>query len=85
MVNRIRVEVVSRDGFWRKAVMVEWEYQFPERALAAEPDGTYLVPEGWLDDFERVAGQCFSKVVRAPEDPSRRLWFRRLLAPGERR
>ena len=85
MANRIRVEVISRDAFWRNAVMVEWEYQFPERAIVVEPSGIYLIEEDWFDDFSRVAGQCFSKVVHAPADPSRRLWFRRLLAPGEQR
>jgi hypothetical protein len=85
MAKPVRVEVVSRDGFWRKAVMIEWQYQFPERTLVAEPDDTYLVPEDWLDDFARVAGECFSKVVRAPVDPSRRFLFRRLFAPGDRR
>jgi hypothetical protein len=85
VAKQVRVEVVSRDGFWRKAVMVEWDHQFPGRTLAEEPDGTYLVDEEWLEDFARVAGQCFSKVVHAPADPGRRQLFRRLFGPGGER
>lgn len=81
--KQVRVELVSRDAFWRRAVMVEWAHQFPGRALVPEEGGLYVVEEAWLDDFARVAGRCFSEVVPAPEDPSRRRLFRRLLAPGD--
>ena len=30
---RIKVEIKSRNKFWRNAVQVEWEYQFPDRQL----------------------------------------------------
>ena len=85
MKNAIRVEIIGRDKFWQKAVFVEWQHQFPERALAPERHGFYLIEAEWLADLERVAGQCFSRVVRAPEDPGRRMWFRRLLPDGGRR
>ena len=81
----IRVELVSRDAFWRKAVTVEWEHQFPERALVAEEGNVFVIEEHWFDDFARVAGQCFSTIHRAPAVPSRRQLFRRLFAPGATR
>ena len=79
MTNRMRVEIIGRDAFWRKAVLVEWEHQFPNRELLTETDNSYLIEPEWLEDLQRVAGQCFSKVIVAPKDPSRRLWFRRFL------
>ena len=85
MERRIRVEIVGRDSFWRHAVKIEWEHQFPDRPLAADANGFYLIPADWLPDLERVAEQCFSKVLIAPEDPSRRFWFRRLIPRGDRR
>jgi hypothetical protein len=85
MNKRIRVELVSRDAFWRDAVMVEWKHQFPGRAVVAEPDRVYVIDEEWLDDFSRVAGACFSSVHPAPADPGRRKLFRRLFAPGANR
>ena len=84
MGDRIRVEIVGRDDFWRKAVLVEWEYQFPDRKLVAEPNGFYVIAADWLKDLERVAEQCFSKILIAPHGPSRRLWFRRLIPHGNR-
>ena len=79
MATRRRVEIIGRDRFWQNAVMVEWDYQFPERKLVPESDGTYLIEPEWLTDLERVAKQCFSKVILAPTDPSRRQWFRRFV------
>ena len=81
MATRKRVEIIGRDNFWQKAVMVEWEHQFPDRKLNSETDGSYMIELEWLGDLEQVAKQCFSKVVLAPDDPSRRLWFRRFV-PG---
>ncbi len=81
----MRVELISRDRFWQRATMVEWQHQFPERVLAAEHENFYLIEEDWLGDFQRVAEKCFSKVVHAPADPGRRQLFRRLFAPGARR
>jgi hypothetical protein len=80
MERRIRVEIIGRNEFWRDAVFVEWEYQFPERKLEPEAEGFYLIAEEWLDDLRRVAAQCFSQVLLAPQDPGRRKLFRRLLA-----
>ena len=79
-VENIRVEIKSRNKFWHNAVSVEWEYQFPERRLQPESPGFYLIEEGWLEDLQRVAAQCFSQVLLAPRDPGRRQLFRKLLA-----
>lgn len=83
MASRIRVEIKSRNEFWRNAVMVEWEYQFPQRALKVEADGVYLIETDWLEDLQRVASQCFSEALLAPSDPGRRQLFRRLFARDE--
>lgn len=79
MPHRIRVEITGRDKFWSKAVMVEWEHQFPDRKLVAEPDGFYLIEAEWLADLQRVGEQCFAKVLVAPEIPSRLSWLRRMI------
>jgi hypothetical protein len=81
--SRIRVEIESRNEFWRKAVKVEWEYQFPDRKLIDEADGRFLIAPDWLADLQRVAGQCFSTVLLSPADPGRRSLFRRLLPRDE--
>lgn len=83
MASRIRVEIKSRNEFWRNAVMVEWEYQFPQRSLSREADGLYLIEESWLEDLQRVAAQCFSEALLAPRDPGRRQLFRRLFTGDE--
>ena len=83
MPRRIRVEINARNDFWRKAVPVEWEYQFPERKLEEDESGYVLIEEEWLADFVSVAEQCLSKVKVAPADPSRRAWFRRLIPRGD--
>jgi hypothetical protein len=82
-VKNIRVEIKSRSKFWHNAVSVEWSYQFPDRQLQPESHGFYLIEEGWLEDLQRVAAQCFSEVLLAPHDPGRRQLFRKLLARGE--
>jgi hypothetical protein len=81
----LRVELHSRDDFWRKAVAVEWAYQFPDRIAIAEAAGTYVIEAEWLQDFSRVAGKCFSEVRLAPADPGRRSLFRRILTSGAKR
>lgn len=78
MQNPIRVEITGRNEFWRNAVFVEWEHQFPDRKIVAQNDGYYLIDQHWLEDLQRVASQVFSKVVIAPADPGRRHLFRRL-------
>jgi hypothetical protein len=83
MERRIRVEIIGRNEFWRNAVFVEWEYQFPDRKLEPEEGRFYLIAQEWLDDLQRVAAQCFSQVLLAPQDPGRRQLFRRLLARDE--
>ncbi|MBK9312882.1 MAG: hypothetical protein IPM55_01320 [Acidobacteria bacterium] len=78
MKRLIRVEIVGRNEFWRNAVIVEWDYQFPQRQLVSEESGFYMADEDWLEDLHRVAGQCFSKVLLAPKDPGRRDLFRKI-------
>ena len=79
MERRVRVEIIGRNDFWRNAVKVEWEYQFPDRRLAEESVHRYLIQADWLEDLRKVAGQCFSEVLEAPEDMGRRRLFRRIL------
>ena len=81
MSREIRIEIVSRDGFWRNAFNVEWEFQYPQRNLE-ELQGYCRVPETWLKDLERVGKQCFSSIRLAPSDPGRREIFR-LILPRE--
>ena len=83
MGRQIRVEIVGRNEFWQKAFFVEWKHQFPERDLTPEQHGLYEVDAEWLADLERVGGECFSRVVVAPDDPDRRRWFRRFLPRRE--
>ena len=83
MASRIRVEIKGRNEFWQNAVLVEWEYQFPQRRLEPELPGFYLIEESWLEDLQGVAAQCFSRALLAPSDPGRRQLFRRLLARDE--
>lgn len=80
MGHRIRIEIVGRNEFWQNAVFVEWEYQYPQRKLVSESPGYYLIAEVWLDDLRRVAEQCFSSVLLAPEDPGRRQLFRKFFS-----
>jgi hypothetical protein len=82
MNGKIRIEINARDEFWRKAVIVEWEDQYPERKLTAEQGGRYLIDAAFLDDLKRIAGDCFSEVVIAPPDPSRRALLRRFIPNG---
>jgi len=79
MENPIKVEIVARDNFWSKAVMVEWAHQFPDRPLAAGVAGLYTIEHDWLPDLERISQQCFAKVLVAPEIPSRLSWLRRMV------
>lgn len=63
--------------------MVEWDYQFPDRALEPDAGGLYSIPQDWLQDLERVAAQCFSRVRLAPNDPGRRRMFRMLFSSNQ--
>jgi hypothetical protein len=76
MRHELRIEIVGRNEFWRNAFGVEWEYQYPDRRLQQDSPGVYRVPKFWLRDLERVAGQCFSKVLLAPSEPDRRRIFK---------
>lgn len=76
MAKEIRIEIVSRDGFWRNAFNVEWQYQHPQQALIEEVPGYFIVPESWLPDLQSVANQCFTKIRLAPSDPGRRQMLR---------
>jgi hypothetical protein len=79
MEKLVRVEISACDHFWRNAVLVEWQHQFPERELISESSGFHLIRGEWLADLERVGKQCLATVTLAPVNPSRRLWFRSLL------
>jgi hypothetical protein len=83
MGQQLRVEIAARNEFWRRAVMVEWEAQFPDRPLIAAAGGYYLIAAEWLEDLQRVASQCLSQVVLAPEEPERRRWLRRFFPRGD--
>jgi hypothetical protein len=75
----MRIEIKGRDQFWRDAVITEWEDRHPYRTLIKEADGSFLIENDWLNDLERIAGDCFSKIMVAPLDPSRRSWFRQFI------
>lgn len=60
-------------------MVVEWEHQYPDRKLVAEGSACYLIEPDWLDELELVAQECFSKIVVAPADPSRRSWLGRFV------
>ena len=75
---QIRVEISGRNSFWLNAIFVEWEYQFPERKLARQTGRHYWIEADWLGDLQRVAQQCFGRVLLAPDDPGRRQLFRRI-------
>ena len=82
MNRQTRIRIIGRDAFWGNAVVVEWEHQYPERKLVAEASACYLIELDWLDDLKRIAQECFSKIVVAPADPSRRSWLRRFVPTG---
>lgn len=77
---QIRVEIIGRNPYWLNAIFVEWEYQFPERKLARQSERYYWIEADWLEDLQRVAQQCFGRVLLAPDDPGRRQLFRRVFA-----
>jgi hypothetical protein len=75
----IQVEIKGKDEFWGRAFHVEWEHRFPDRNLVST--GRFFLADGsWLDDLERVAGETFCDVLRAPENPRRRQWINALFA-----
>ena len=76
----IRIEINGRNEFWRDAVIVEWKHQHPQRTLIKEANGSFVIENDWLDDLKNIAGECFSTVVVAPADPSRRSWLHQIFS-----
>jgi hypothetical protein len=76
---RVKIEIKGKDEFWGRAFHVEWQHQFPARALTSETAGYFLAQSGWLADIERVAGETYCTVVRAPQNPLRRQWMSSLI------
>lgn len=85
MGDRVRIEILGRNDFWRNAVLVEWRHQFPDRELGSSSSDCFIADREWLPDLERVAVQCFSSVRVAPADPGRRQIFRHLLSSFDRK
>jgi hypothetical protein len=83
MKKPIRVEITGRNSFWQNAVKVEWEHQYPERPWIEQGDRYYVIEADWLADLQRVANQCFSTAVIAPEDVGKRQLFRTLFRAAE--
>jgi hypothetical protein len=77
--RQIRVEIKGKDEFWERAFHVEWEHQFPGRALTPSDAGQFIASGEWFEDMERVAAQTFCRIVRAPENPQRRRWMNSLI------
>ena len=79
MKQQIRIQITGKDAFWGRAFHVEWEYQFPERALVSDSANGFWARAEWLDDLERVGSETLCKVVQAPENPRRREWIGTLM------
>jgi len=77
--RHIRIEIKGKDDFWERAFHVEWEHQFPDRALTPSDAGQFIARSEWFEDMERVAAQTFCRIVRAPENPQRRRWMNSLI------
>lgn len=80
--QRIRLEIKGKDEFWERAFHVEWQHQFPDRALTSSDSRQFIAESEWFDDLERVAAQTFCTIVRAPENPSRRRLMSFWIRPG---
>lgn len=81
-MQQIRIEIKGKDEFWERAFHVEWEDQFPGRALTVSDGGQFIAESDWIGDLEQVAAQTFCRIVRAPENPQRRRWMRLLISPS---
>ena len=79
MGRQVRIAINGRDHFWTRAFQVEWQDQFPDRALREDDGGFFVADEDWLPDVEQIAEQTFCTVVRAPENPRRRAWLNSLI------
>jgi hypothetical protein len=75
VAQQIRIQIKGKDAFWGRAFHVEWEYQFPDRALVSDNSSCFLARAEWLEDLERVGAETFCKVFQAPENPRRREWM----------
>jgi len=84
MSQRLRVEIKARDEFWRKAILVEWEYRHPDWKLSSDAGGLYLIDCEWLEYLKAVATDCNSTVVIGPRNPGRRSMFRKLIPSSDR-
>jgi len=71
MSQRLRVEIKARDEFWRKDVLIEWEYRHPDWKLTCD-DGWYLIDTEWFESLKNVVTDCNSTIVLGPRDPGRR-------------
>ena len=80
-VRTSRIEIRGKDEFWSRAFRVEWGHQFPERTLKALDNETYIVDAEWMTDIERIASECFCRVMQAPDIPERRSWLRQFARP----
>ena len=79
MSQRVRVEIQARDEFWRKAVLIEWDYRYPDRTLSNETDSWYLIDSEWIEALKEVATECNSTIIIGPGDPGRRSMFKKLI------
>jgi len=79
MSQRLRVEINAPDEFWRKAVLIEWEYRHPDWKLTSDASGFYLIDGEWLEALKAVATDCNSTIVIGPADPGRRSLFQKLI------
>ncbi len=79
MSQKVRVEIKARDEFWQKAVLIEWEYRYPDQKLTCDDVGLYLIDHEWLERLREVATDCNSTLVVGPRDPGRRSMFQKLV------
>lgn len=70
MQQQIRIEIKGKDEFWGRAFHVEWEDQFPDRALTLNDSGHFITQIEWFDDLERVAAQTFARSFALLRTPS---------------
>ena len=83
MSQKLRVEIKSRDEFWQKAVLIEWEYRHPDWKLTGDAPGLYLINGEWLEALKDVATDCNSTIVVGPSNPGRRSLFQKLILTSD--
>jgi hypothetical protein len=79
MGQQIRIQIKGKDAFWGRAFHVEWEFQYPDRALVSDDLNCFLANADWLEDLERVGAETLCKIIQAPENPRRRQWMGSLM------